>query len=121
MSKTWKNIELKVARYFGGERVPITGRARGSAPDVLHPTLSIEVKHRNALPGWILEAMEQAEMSRKDGQVAVAILHPKGGSIAESLTVMRCVDIMRILRQVEALEEELQDARDKLQFYGGEP
>ena len=117
--KTWKKVERKVALYFGGERVPITGRQRGSAPDVLHPDLSIEVKHRKALPGWILEAMEQAEMSRTDGQIAVAILHPKGGTIAESLTVLRCSDMMGMLKRIETLEEELADIEYRLYYRGG--
>ena len=117
--KTWKNVERKVALYFGGERVPITGRQRGSAPDVLHPDLSIEVKHRKALPDWILEAMEQAEMSRTNGQIAVAILHPKGGTIAESLTVLRCSDMMGMLNKIDRLEEEIFDLKTELTFHGG--
>lgn len=31
---TWKVVEKNIARYLGGERVPITGRFRGSAPDI---------------------------------------------------------------------------------------
>lgn len=119
MDKTWKSIERKVASYFGGTRVPVTGRQRGDVPDILHPDLSIEVKHRQALPNWILEAMEQAEMSRRDGQTAIVVLHPKGSSIAESLTVMRCSDTMQLLKKIEEMEEELQDARSMLRYYGG--
>ncbi len=33
---TWKRIERSIAGIIGGERVPITGRARGDTPDVRH-------------------------------------------------------------------------------------
>jgi hypothetical protein len=106
MSKTWKSIERKVAAYLGGVRVPITGRQRGSAPDVLHPILSIEVKHREKLPEWIFEAMEQAEMSKAGDQIPIAILHEKGQSIAESLTVMRTSTILELLNKISVGTEE---------------
>ena len=55
MSARWKEVERAVAAKLGGQRVPITGRQRGDAPDVQHPWLSIEVKHRKLLPGWLHE------------------------------------------------------------------
>lgn len=33
-TSTWKNVEMNIARYLGGARVPVTGRTRGSAPDI---------------------------------------------------------------------------------------
>lgn len=41
---TWKAIERDWALRLGGVRVPVTGRQRGSAPDVEHPVYAIEVK-----------------------------------------------------------------------------
>lgn len=40
----WKAIERDLALKVGGRRVPVSGRARGDAPDIEHPLFSFEVK-----------------------------------------------------------------------------
>ena len=50
----WKRTERRVAAEPAGVRVPVTGRARGDAPDIAHDRLSLEVKHRVALPALSL-------------------------------------------------------------------
>lgn len=90
MTKNWKNVELAIARILGGSRVPITGRARGSAPDIDHEEYSIEVKHRQSLPSWIKDAMEQAEASNKDGdKLPIVILHEKHTQFENSFVMIR--------------------------------
>ena len=77
--KAWKVCERRVANYVGGERVPITGRIRGSAPDISHPWLSIEVKYRKKLPDWIKDAFCQARASKTGkNDLPVVILCEKG-------------------------------------------
>ena len=93
MSKTWKEIERKVARFLGGERVPITGRIRGSAPDIEHDVLSIEGKHRERLPFWLKDAMNQAEASKVGDQLPVVILHEKRMSIDNCVVMIRLRDL----------------------------
>lgn len=61
MDKTWKRVERAIAAAVGGERVPVTGRQRGSAPDVSHASLAIEVKHRKKLPNVFGELLTAAE------------------------------------------------------------
>ncbi len=73
--KDWKACERRIATLLGGHRVPVSGRARGYAPDVEHARLSIEVKSRKWLPVWLEDALCQAEESAKEGQVPVAVLH----------------------------------------------
>ena len=87
--KDWKSCERRVAKVLGGERVPVSGRTRGDAPDVLHDHLSIEVKSRRRLPAWIEDAMKQAEASAKDGQLPVVVLHQDRAPYAESLVLLR--------------------------------
>ncbi len=87
--KAWKACERKVAALLGGKRVPVSGRARGDAPDVLHDGLSIEVKSRKKLPAWIEDAMKQAEASAKDGQLPVVILHQDGHKYRNAFVVCR--------------------------------
>jgi hypothetical protein len=98
--KTWKKIERQVAALLGGERVPVTGRQRGSAPDVTHPVLSIEVKHRKELPDWLLDALRQAEASRRGDQIPIAILHQKGMAVGDSLTIIRLSDMIKLLEKI---------------------
>jgi hypothetical protein len=87
--KSWKATERRVAEILGGERVPVNGRIRSSAPD----TLSIEVKSRKRVPAWLTEAMEQAKASSRDGRLPVAVLHQKGKPYADALCVMRLEDL----------------------------
>jgi hypothetical protein len=53
----WKRTEHPIAARLGGERV--SGRARGDAPEVAHPRLAVECKHKQALPAWLHAVMAQ--------------------------------------------------------------
>ena len=77
--KLWKRHERATAAALGGRRVPITGRQRGDEPDVMHDQLSIECKHKQSIPKWIDDAMDQAEASIKNPeQVPIVVIHGKG-------------------------------------------
>lgn len=90
--RSWKAGERVIAARLGGQRVPITGRERGSAPDVDHEDLAIEVKTRASLPGWLNEAMEQAEASSRDGRLPVAVIHEDWRGYKRALIVLRLGD-----------------------------
>jgi hypothetical protein len=81
-----------VAAVLGGERVPITGRVRGSAPDVRHDWLSVEVKNRKVLPAWLSVGMAQARASAKPEQLPVVIVHHVGKRITDSYVVLKLGD-----------------------------
>jgi hypothetical protein len=91
--KSWKVAERKVAEILGGERVPVNGRIRGSAPDIEHPLLSLEVKSRRSIPAWLTEALEQATASSRDGRLPVAVLHQQGSHYADSVCLVRLQDL----------------------------
>ena len=55
--KDWKQPERRIAGLLGGQRIPVSGRQRGTTPDIEHATLSIEVKSRKALRAWLLDAL----------------------------------------------------------------
>lgn len=101
MDKTWKRIERRVAELLGGVRVPVSGRGRGDNPDVLHPIFSIEVKHREKLPEWLFDAMQQAEASNRGGQVSLVILHKKGMPVPMSFAVIRFSDLVAMSKKLE--------------------
>jgi len=63
---TWKASERKMAAALGGVRVPVTGRMRGSAPDIAHETYAIEHKYGRVMSARMVEAVEQAEASAAD-------------------------------------------------------
>jgi len=67
---TWKAHERWWAAQLGGKRVPVTGRQRGSAPDVEHDRYAIEIKCGRVLSPRLREGMAQA--------VAAAAAYPHG-------------------------------------------
>lgn len=105
--KLWKQAERKIAALIGGQRVPVSGRQRGFSPDIRHNRFSIEVKHREELPGWILDAMNQAEASKTDGQIPIVFLHQKGMSYPNSLTITRLSDMIALQELILDLEQQL--------------
>jgi hypothetical protein len=92
MDKAWKNTERRIGALLGGERVPVTGRQRGSAPDVAHPMLAIEVKHRAVLPSWIRDAMQQAKASARGQQLPIVVLHQSGDPFLHAWVVLELSD-----------------------------
>lgn len=92
---TWKHTERVVAALLNGQRVPVSGRARGSTPDVAHPRLSIEVKHRAIIPAWILTALVQAVAAAQPGQLPIAVIHAAGTRHDQALVVMRLSDFKK--------------------------
>ncbi len=97
MDKTWKKFERWVGEFLtdlgdSSARVPITGRTRGSAPDVTSDQLSIECKYKKAIPNWIKDAMAQAVASARDGKTPVVFIKEKGASLDETLIIFRAKD-----------------------------
>ena len=97
--ETWKATERALAVYLGGQRVPVSGRARGTAPDIAHPRLSLEVKHRKSLPAWLHEAMAQAVACAGPGQIPVAILHEHGRRHDGDLCMLRLADLAALVER----------------------
>ena len=90
--KSWKRSERRVAAILGGERVPITGRQRGDAPDIRHAWLSPEVKHRAKLPNWLDDSLAQARAAARDGQLPIVVLHEAGRRHDDNLVLVRLGD-----------------------------
>ncbi len=96
--KDWKACERRIAEVLGGVRVPVTGRQRGTTPDIEHKTLSIEVKSRKSLPAWLLEALKQAQAATEDGRLPVAVLHQDRKPYRDALVVVRLEDFAHYLK-----------------------
>ncbi|MFC1924265.1 hypothetical protein ACFLXA_02745 [Chloroflexota bacterium] len=75
--KYWKVAERKVGKILGGQRN--THDKGSNVPDVVHPWLAPEVKSRETIPNWLIEAIVQAETNATDGKLPVVCLMEKGG------------------------------------------
>lgn len=120
MGKLWKAAERKIAALLGGRRVPITGRTRGDSPDIEHERYSIEVKHRESLPEWLMDAFAQADSAgKKDSKtppLSLVILHQKGQKYEDSLALMRVRDIMALEKTIANLELENEALMDEVRL-----
>lgn len=101
---SWKHVERETAALLGGERVPVTGRARGSAPDVEHPWLAVEVKTTKRLPALIVKAMAQADASaefcrRRTGKrkMPVVVIHQDRTPYGWSVVSLRLQDFRLLI------------------------
>jgi hypothetical protein len=80
---TWKAVELRIARYIGTRRTPLSGGNDGrTRSDTLHPRLFAEIKHGSAVPRsykGIVKLFEQVEkLAERENKHPVLILHEKG-------------------------------------------
>lgn len=69
MGRNWKHHERQVAKLCGAERQPNVGRPQ---EDCSHPLFSFQVKHREQMPQWFLEALDQAR-GDANGKVPVVV------------------------------------------------
>jgi hypothetical protein len=65
----------------------------------------VEVKHRKALPRWLLEAVDQAYASAQDDQLPVVVLHAHGMNHDRDLVVMRLGDFTAWHGELERADE----------------
>lgn len=97
--RRWKGVELALAKRLGGERVPVTGRTRGYAPDVRHPWLAIEVKSRKSQLVIIREMLDQAvkaaEWYKRRGEgerLPIGAYHVTGQHLDNAYVFLRLKD-----------------------------
>ena len=90
----FKAVERKIAELLGGTRVPVNGRARGSAPDIESSWLSPEVKSYDRRPPSIHEAMAQAKASARGSQLPIAVFHRNGTRYTEALVILTLADFL---------------------------
>ena len=60
--------------------------------------LVVEVKHR-PLPGWIRQALWQAEAAAEDGALALVVLHQPGTRYDGALVLVRLRDMVKLLKR----------------------
>ena len=109
---TWKASERRMAAAVGGQRVPVTGRARGETPDITGASIagfpiSIEHKYgRRILSARIHEALDQAEAARRGDELAVVTLEEvRVGKLNRQLVLLSVEDWNRIQVAYTQLQE----------------
>ena len=98
---TWKESERRMAAALGGVRVPVSGRWRGSAPDIAHERYALEHKYGSRLLSARLhEAVEQALASAMEqgGRIPLVTIeeHKKGRLRNECYVLMRLEDFLEL-------------------------
>jgi len=66
--KTWKAVELRIAKLFGTYRTPLSGSfSRHTKSDTLHKNLYMEIKHLKRIPFLTLfkETIKKAKVEKK--------------------------------------------------------
>lgn len=104
-SKEWKNSERRMAEKLGGERVPITGRYRGYAPDIKHEHLAIEHKFgKRIISSRIIEALKQANATAEtNGGLPIVTAEQSDGirgSRNKELAIMEIETFLELLDKV---------------------
>jgi len=98
---TWKATERRVAAVLGGRRMgPGADRA-----DVRTDWLTAEVKHRQALPRWLTDALAQARSYSTESQLPVAVFHQAGDRILDAVICMKLRDFQSWFGPVPAGDE----------------
>ncbi len=70
-AQRWKRQERQVAAALGGVRFPNSGIGQ---PDVRVAGYAVQVKTREALPTWLIAAVDQAERDAGAGEIPVVVL-----------------------------------------------
>ena len=98
MDKAWKKFERKIAEELtqlgdNAERIPVTGRTRGHAPDIKSNVFSIECKYRKEIPKWIKNAMDQAVKSSDGVKTPIVFLKERSAIIDDTFIILRLGDL----------------------------
>lgn len=76
-SQRWKRHERAIAALLGGVRLPNSGRGQ---PDVIAGRLAVQVKTKQALPAWFVDAVNQSIRDAGPDQWPVVIVaHARRG------------------------------------------
>ena len=114
--KLWKATERAVAEHLGGRRVPVTGRQRGDVPDIQHPFLSVEVKHRKTIPAWLLTAMSQAWAAARGDQVPVVVIHQEGQRHLSDMVVIPMGSFTRWYGAVQTPQGDIPEGEEVIDY-----
>ena len=93
----WKGRERIFARFFGGDRNPLSGmNGKHTSGDMIHPILYGEYKHKQKM--IVLKLWEEvANEAKKENKIPVVGLSRKG--MKGFLVVFHCDDFETIMKE----------------------
>jgi hypothetical protein len=65
--------------------------------------LAPEIKTREKLPKWFVDAMEQAEDNAPEGKIPFMIIHQKGWKMEHSIVGVRLKTMLELLHEIGRL------------------
>lgn len=88
--KAWKQLERRVANFFGTVRTPLSGSSsRITESDTLHDKLFIEVKSRKTIP-FMKEFRAMLKSAKKENKIPIFVIHE--GQHSDDIVFMRLKD-----------------------------
>jgi len=102
-NSTWKGMERKVAKLFGGLRNPLSGGSgRHTRGDVIHPYFYIECKLRQKLSIWAW-FKDTADKAKKEQKIPILVIKEKGKK--SELVVLDIKDFVESIKKVKGKKE----------------
>lgn len=92
-TRAWKDAEKGVAAMLGGKRLSNTALGLPSA-DVETPAYSVEVKSRQNLPAWLINAVAQARRNAPEDKLPIVVAHQVGQRRVNDLVIVRLGDFI---------------------------
>lgn len=92
---TWKAAERAIAAKMNGQRTSNQGLGSATAY-VETESYAVECKHRQSLPGWLLDAVRQARRNAPQGKTPLVVLHEAGSRYDDALVVLRLADFQEL-------------------------
>lgn len=85
--KAWKQVERRMARDVGVERIPVTGERHGA--DFTDAIATYQVKCRKAIPGWLWGWLSGIQgTGRRVDKAGVLVLKTPGQRDEDALVVL---------------------------------
>lgn len=112
MNKTWKSVELRLAKMFGVRRTPLSGgNSAHTRSDTLHPRLFIELKHGEAslINTMWKEWKKDTIILIEDGEIVLSMIHTDNFTEREATKVKiikrKNFGAINLYKQTEKLAE----------------
>ncbi|MCK5293660.1 MAG: hypothetical protein KAJ49_03335 [Arcobacteraceae bacterium] len=97
--KTWKQIERRVAEFFGTIRTPLSSsHSRHTQSDTLHKELFIEIKYRKKIP-FLTTFKDTIKKAKEETKTPLVVFVEKGSQTP--ILMCNLKDIRKIAQKIK--------------------
>jgi len=94
-NQAWKQLERRVAKFFGTVRTPLSGgNSRITRSDSLHNKLFIEIKSRRKVP-FLKQFRETIKQAKQENKLPVFVIHEANHK--DDICFMRLADTKKFV------------------------